>query len=70
MQMPNDQQIAVMCDIAKSGGAGLKKERLPDVAALVAAGHVERTSDPVEAYALTGKGQAFLDERGVGVNES
>ena len=69
MQTPNDQQIAVMCEIAKSGGAGLKSDWLPDVAALVAAAYVERIDDPVESYALTNTGQALLDERGVGVNE-
>jgi hypothetical protein len=67
--MPTDQQIAVMCDIAKSGGAGLDTQRLPDVIALLAAEYVERTGDPIEIYALTDKGQALLDERGVGVNE-
>jgi hypothetical protein len=68
--MPTDQQIAVMCDIAKSGGADLNEKRLPDVLALVASDYVERIKDSVELYALTDKGQALLDERGAGVNES
>lgn len=68
--MPTDQQIAVMCDIARSGGADMRKERLPDVLALVASDYIARIDDSVERYALTDKGQALLDERGVGVNES
>jgi hypothetical protein len=67
--MPTDQQIATMCDIARSGGGDLKSERLPDVLALIDAGYLHRSDDSIERYALTDKGQELLDDRGVGVNE-
>jgi hypothetical protein len=68
--MPTDQQIAILVDIASSGGAGLRDERRTDLMGLIASDYVEQKEGPGELYKLTSKGQSVLDDRGVGANES
>jgi len=67
--MPTDQQIAIMCDIARSGGADMPREHLSDLLSLIGDSYVEGSGCFADQYQLTAKGQAVLDERGVGVNE-
>jgi hypothetical protein len=67
--MLTDHQISILVDIASSGGAALPPERLSDLVDLIAAGYVEG-DEGNNLYRLTAKGQAVLDERGVGANES
>jgi hypothetical protein len=68
--MPTDQQISLLVDIASSGGAALRPERLSELVDLIAADYVEGDPGPGERYRLTAKGQGVLDDRGVGANES
>ena len=65
--MPTEQQISVLCDIASNRGAHLPPDRLLDLMDLVAADYVEGDDD---LYKLTTKGENLLADRGVGVNES
>jgi len=65
--MPTDQQISVLVDIASNGGVNLRPDRLLDLIDLVAGDYVEGDDD---LYKLTTKGQNLLADRGVGVNES
>ena len=65
--MPTDQQISVLVDIASNRGAGLAPDRLLDLMDMVAADYVEGDDD---LYKLTVKGQNLLADRGVGVNEA
>jgi hypothetical protein len=65
--MPTDQQISVLVDIASDRGANLRPDRLLDLMDLVAADYVEGDEN---LYRLTTKGQNFLADRDVGVNES
>ncbi len=71
--MDDDQKIAALCEVARSAGTDLSatnKALLPD---LIASGHVAPADTPDNAhprYKLTPAGQAVLDERGVGANES
>jgi hypothetical protein len=51
--MPTDQQISVLVDIASNGGAGLAPHRLLDLIDLVAADYVEGDEN---LYRLTTKG--------------
>jgi hypothetical protein len=60
-QMPSDQQISILFDIASDGGAGLASSKLPDLMELVANGYVE-AGDGGEFYKLTAKGQDLLSE--------
>jgi hypothetical protein len=69
--MLTDQQIATLVEVATSGGAGLRPERLVDLSELTAAGYAEEVEEaPAGSYKLTAKGQKLLSERGVGANES
>ena len=65
--MPTDQQISVLVDIASGRGAGLAPDRFLDLMDLVADDYVEGDEN---LYKLTTKGQNFLADRGVGVNEA
>lgn len=65
--MPTDQQISVLFDIASNRGAGLAPDRLLDLMDMVAADYVEGDDD---LYKLTVKGQNLLADRGVGANEA
>jgi hypothetical protein len=69
-EMPTDLQIALLVEIANSGGSGLRPERLSELVDLIAADYVEGDTGPGERYKLTAKGQGVLDDRGVGANES
>lgn len=71
--MATDEQISIMCDIARSGRADLTPQKAAALPPMVAEGLIEPTSDlegSVEKYQITPKGQRLLDDRGVGVNES
>lgn len=68
--MPTDQQISIMCDVARSGGADLPREHLAELLALISDDYVEGSDCFADQYQLTSKGQALLDERGVGANEA
>jgi hypothetical protein len=65
--MPTDQQISVLVDIARDRGAGLAPDRLLDLMDLVADDYVEGDEN---LYKLTTKVQNFLADRGVGANEA
>jgi hypothetical protein len=65
--MPTDQQISFLVDIASDRGAGLAPDRFLDLMDLVADDYVEGDEN---LYKLTTKGQNFLADRGVGVNEA
>jgi hypothetical protein len=65
--MPTDQQISVLVDIASNRGVNLRPDRLLDLIDLVAGDYVEGDDD---LYKLTTKGQNLLADRGIGVNES
>jgi hypothetical protein len=65
--MPTDQQISVLVDIASDRGARLAPDRFLDLMDLVADDYVEGDEN---LYKLTTKGQNFLADRGVGVNEA
>ena len=70
---PNDSDISVMVDVARSAGTMLSDEKRMKLPALVEAGLIEAaTSNDGEGdrYKLTPQGQAVLDARGVGANES
>lgn len=70
----SDAGIAVMCDIARAAGLDLDDNKRGVLDRLIADGLVEQspTKETPEGvkFAVTSKGQAVLDERGVGVNES
>ncbi|UZE47277.1 hypothetical protein [Rhodopseudomonas sp. P2A-2r] len=68
--MPTDQQISIMCDVARSGEADVPREHLAELLALISEDYVEESDCFADQYQLTSKGQALLDERGVGVNEA
>jgi hypothetical protein len=60
--MITDHQISTLCDVARSAGTDLSADKLASLEGLIASGYV--------AAAETPAGQAVLDERGVGANES
>lgn len=68
--MPTDQQISILVDVARLGGADLPPQRLNGLLDLAAQGYVRAKPGSGDRYELTAKGQAALDERGVGANES
>lgn len=70
--MLSDTEVAALVEIARSAGAGLSREGRALVDDLKARGYVaetERNGDNVRLK-ITPAGQAVLDERGVGANES
>jgi hypothetical protein len=68
--IPTDQQISIMDDVARSGGADMPREHLADLLALISDDFVEGSDCSADQYQLTSKGPALLNERGVGVNEA
>ncbi len=70
---PSDADISVMVDVARSAGTMLSADKQARLSDLIAAGLIEpaKSNDGEgERYKLTPQGQAVLDERGVGANES
>lgn len=69
----DDSDIALMCDIARTAGLDLPPDKHARLDRLIARGWVvpasRDESGPVR-YAVSAKGQRFLDARGVGANES
>ncbi len=72
--MPSDEGISAMVDIAGTPGKPLNPRQRSELDGLVAQGLIKKLApaDPGEParYALTSKGQKVLDDRGVGANES
>lgn len=71
--MDDDQKIAMLCDVAKSAGTDLSATNKALLPGLIASGHVAPADTPDHVhprYKLTPAGQAVLDARGVGANES
>ncbi len=69
----SDAGIAVMCDIASLAGADITPNQQAELLRLVSGGFVAETPPAdgnMSGYAITPKGQRFLDIRGVGVNEA
>jgi hypothetical protein len=70
----SDAAISVMVDIAGTSGQHLNPPQRAELDNLLAQGLIKKIaavglSAPAQ-YALTGKGQKVLDDRGVGANES
>ena len=68
--MPTDRQIAVMVEVAQSGGAGLNAQQQQEVPEMIAERLIEPAKEPSRKYKVTEHGQKVLDDRGVGANES
>jgi hypothetical protein len=68
--MFTDQQISVLVDVASSGGARVPPDRLVVLLGLIVDDYVDSAPGTLDRYKLTAKGQAALDERGVGANKS
>jgi hypothetical protein len=72
--MPSDEGISAMVDIAGASGKPLNPRQRSELDGLVALGLIKKLAPagPAEParYALTSKGQKVLDDRGVGANES
>jgi DNA-binding HxlR family transcriptional regulator len=70
----NDEEIALMCDIAQNAKIIMTERKRAELKRLVDEGflmHREHREEPgSRGYALTGKGQEKLVSLGVGVNES
>jgi|GEM_PF-5375021 len=66
---PGDDAIALMVDVARTGGLDLNAAQRRDLNHLVSRGlvAVDEASNSCE---VTPKGQALLDQRGVGANEA
>jgi hypothetical protein len=65
-----DAQIALLCDIGEHDLPTLTGDQRRDLEWLLSSGYVQPTgAEPGSAFKLTSKGFAFLDERGVGLNE-
>ena len=72
--MPSDEGISAMVDIAGMSGQRLNPRQRSELDSLLAQGLIRKMaaadrSEPAQ-YALTPKGQKLLDDRGVGANES
>jgi hypothetical protein len=66
-----DSQIALLCAIEEHDDSEATDEQKRDLARLLSAGYAQPTSDhPGSGYKVTGKGAAFLGERGAGLNEA
>ncbi len=70
----NDEEIALMCDIAQNAKIAMNARKQSELERLVAEDYLmpkECGDGPgSRGYVLTGKGQETLVSRGVGVNES
>jgi hypothetical protein len=66
-----NSQIALLCDIGEHDLSTLTGDQKRDLEWLISGGYVEPTeSHPGSPFKLTAKGNAFLGERGAGLNES
>jgi hypothetical protein len=66
-----NSQIALLCDIGEHDLSKLTGDQKRDLERLISGGYVEPTeSHPGSAFKLTAKGNAFIGERGAGLNES
>jgi hypothetical protein len=68
--MPTDTQIAVIVEVAQSGGVGLNSQQHRELPELIAERMIEPATEPSGKYKVTAHGQKMLDDRGVGANES
>ena len=65
-----DSQIELLCEIEEHDPTTLTGEKRRDLERLLSGGYIEpMKSSPGPAFRLTGKGNAFLAERGAGLNE-
>ncbi|HEY0219982.1 MAG TPA: hypothetical protein VGC26_09510 [Afipia sp.] len=72
--MLNDEEIALMCDIAQNAKIAMTDRKQAELKRLVAEDYLMPSSEGEgpgsRGYTLTGKGQEKLVSLGVGVNES
>ncbi|RTL49172.1 MAG: hypothetical protein EKK40_15910 [Bradyrhizobiaceae bacterium] len=69
----NDEEIALMCDIAQNAKIAMNPRKEAELKRLVAEDYLSRDINEgpgSRGYVLTGKGQETLVSLGVGVNES
>ncbi len=73
----NDEEVALMCDIAQNSAITITAQKTHELERLVADDFISREPRKqgrdgirVDAYVLTDKGQRALAELGVGANES
>ncbi len=65
-----DSQIALLCAIEEHDDSESPSEQKRDLERLISLGYAQPTQDhPGSAFELTAKGNAFLGERGAGLNE-
>jgi len=71
--MVSDGEVAALVEVARSAGTDLSRDKQSLLPGLIERGYVAPASggDGIHPrYRLTASGQAILDERGVGANES
>jgi len=67
----SDTQIALLCDIGEYDFAKASEDQKRDLEQLLSRGYVEPGgNNPGSPFKLTGKGAAFLTDRGAGLNEA
>lgn len=70
----NDEEIALMCDIAQNAKISMTARKQEELDRLLAENYLKRSDDHQgpgsRGYILTGKGHHTLVSLGVGVNES
>ena len=67
----SDAQVALLCDIGEYDLAKASEAQKRDLESLLSRGFVEPGGNsPGSPYKLTGKGAAFLTNRGAGLNEA
>jgi DNA polymerase III psi subunit len=68
----NDEEVALMCDILQSMELHLNSRKELELSRLTALGYLKSEPEAPggRGYRITAKGQQYLDERGVGANES
>lgn len=70
----NDEEIALMCDIAQNAKISMTARKQEELERLLAENYLKRSSEHEgpgsRGYTLTGKGHETLVSLGVGVNES
>ena len=65
-----NSQIALLCAIGEYDHSEFASDKRLDLERLLSWGYVKPTDDhPGAAFELTAKGNAFLGERGAGLNE-
>jgi hypothetical protein len=66
-----DSQIALLCEVGDFDTMMSTVEQKRKLERLLAAGYIEpKEGHPASPYQLTAKGNAFLSERGAGLNEA